>query len=504
MTIAEGLAASAQRLPDKVALIFQDQRVTYAALNERVDLAAAAFQTLGLVPGERVALLLGNAPYFVEAFYGALRAGLIVVPVNTAFTADETAFILADSGTKAVVVGEPFVGTLHGVRETLPALEEVIVAGATSSPSGAQSWAQFLAAAGEPKQADVDGDAVALLQYTSGTTGRPRGAMLTHANLLANHRQMDQTRIGVDESDVVLCVLPLFHIYALNVAMAFTLARGATILLLERFDALQTLSDITRHEASVVLGAPPMYVAWVNTPGVETHDLGSVRFAISGAAPLPRQILERFTDQLGIPIWEGYGLTETAPVLTTTAMRDEPKPGSVGRPLPEVALRLVNERGEPVSEGDPGEVVVRGPNIFVGYWHDEEATKEVLDDAGWFATGDVGYADAEGDLFLVDRKRDLIIVSGFNVYPREVEEVLYRHPKVAEAAVVGAPHPYTGECVKAVIVLRPGEEATADEIIDFAHRSLARFKAPEVVEFARELPHAASGKVLRRELRDGS
>ncbi|HVL98004.1 MAG TPA: long-chain fatty acid--CoA ligase [Egibacteraceae bacterium] len=507
MNIAERLRASAARLPDKPALLFQGQAITYRDLDERVDRAAAAFAGLGLPPGARVALMIGNAPHFVEAFYGALRAGLVVVPVNVGFTADEVAYLLADSAARAVVVGQSYAGVLHGVRETLPALDEVIVAGASSPSAGTRTWRQFVAAAERPAEqatppdADpADGSAIALLQYTSGTTGRPKGAMLTHANLLANHAQMARTRLRVEEGDVVLCVLPLFHIYALNVAMAFPLARGATVLLAERFDALQTLADIARNRASVIIGAPTMYVAWINTPGVESHDLASVRFAVSGAAPLPRQVLERFQAELEIPIWEGYGLTETSPVLTSVAMGSELVPGSVGKPLPDVELRIVDDRGEPVREGDPGEVLVRGPNVFVGYWNDERATKEVLDEEGWFATGDIGYS-ADGNLYLVDRKRDLIIVSGFNVYPREVEEVLYRHPKVAEAAVVGAPHPYTGETVKAVVVVRGGEEATADEIVDFCRRSLARFKAPEVVEFVRELPQSPSGKVLRRQLR---
>jgi long-chain acyl-CoA synthetase len=504
VNVADRLRASAGRLPDKTALIFQDQRLSYAELDARVDRAAAAFQRAGLAPGDRVALLLGNAPHFIEALYGALRAGLVAVPVNVAFTAEEVAHILADSGASMVVVAEPYAGVLRGLRETLPALESVVVAGASSPPVGTQTWRQFLGAAGDaPAPVAAGEEALALLQYTSGTTARPKGAMLSHANLLANQEQMAATRLKVHEGDVVLCVLPLFHIYALNVALAFSLAQGATVLLVERFDALQTLQQVAEHRASVLLGAPPMYVAWLNTPGAADLDLASVRFAISGAAALPRTVLERVAAELGITIWEGYGLTETAPVLTSTAMGDEVVPGSVGKALPGVELRLLDDRGERVHPGDPGEVVVRGPNVFRGYWQAETATREVLSPDGWLCTGDVGY-DEDGYLFLVDRKKDLVIVSGFNVYPREVEEVLYRHPKVTEAAVVGTPHPYTGEAVKAVVVLRPGEEATAEEIIAFARRSLARFKCPEVVEFVRELPHLPTGKVKRRELREGA
>jgi long-chain acyl-CoA synthetase len=505
VNLADRLRASAARLPDKPALVFRPAsgaagQMTYAELDAQADKAAAAFQRAGLDKGDRVALMLGNSEHFVEAFYGALRAGLVVVPLNVTFTPNEIAQILADSEAEAIVVAESFHDRLGGIAETLPALERIIVAGASAPPMGAQTWKQFLGDAGDPQPVDVGADDLALLPYTSGTTGAPKGAMLTHGNLLANHEQMEQTRLSVSERDVVLCVLPLFHIYALNVAMAFSLSRGATILLIERFDPLQTLEAIAAQRASVIIGAPPIYIAWVNTPGVESYDLASVRYAVSGAAPLPKNVLNRFATELGITIWEGYGLTETSPLLTTVAMNEAPLPGSVGRPVPGVELRLLDDRGQDVRPGDPGEVVVRGPNVFSGYWRQPEATAEVLDDDGWFRTGDVGILD-DGNLYLVDRKKDLILVSGFNVYPREVEEVLYRHPKVAEAAVIGTPHPYTGEAVKAVVVLRPGEEATEGDITDFCGRYLARFKCPEVVEFVEALPINPSGKVLRRELR---
>ncbi len=504
MNLAECLRASATRLPDKAAILLQPSagagaEVTYRDLDGAVDRAAGAFAAAGLGKGDRVALMMGNSLAFVEALYGALRAGLVAVPLNTAYTANEVGQILADSQAAMLVVD----GSLHdGVADAVagtPSLRHVVVAG--DSPSaGAQSWHDFVGGAAPAPAVDVEEDDLALLQYTSGTTGVPKGAMLTHGNLLANQRQMEQTRLSVGERDVVLCVLPLFHIYALNVALAFSISRGATVLLVERFDPLQTLEAVTAQRASVIIGAPPIYIAWLNTPGVENYDLASVRYAVSGAAPLPRSVMERFATELGVAIWEGYGLTETAPLLTTVAMNDRPVPGSVGRPVPGVELRLLDDRGNDVRPGDPGEVVVRGPNVFRGYWHQPEATGEVLTADGWFSTGDVGIVD-NGDLYLVDRKKDLILVSGFNVYPREVEEVLFRHPKVAQAAVVGAPHPYTGETIRAVVVLRPGEEATGEEITDFCRRYLARFKCPEVVEFAQALPVNPSGKVLRRELR---
>ncbi|CAN5565989.1 long-chain fatty acid--CoA ligase [soil metagenome] len=502
--LADSLRDTAARLPDHPALL-GSVTLTYGELDIAVDQVAGVFRGSGLAPGDRVALLLGNCAVFVEAFYGALRAGLVAVPVNNTFTAEEISAILADSGARAVVVGDGYDHRLDGIRQILPTLEQVVVAGASSPPMGTRTWRQFLGGAGDqppgqPTGTDAGGDDLALLSYTSGTTGKPKGVCLSHANLLANHAQMASTRLRLEADDVVLCVLPLFHIYALNVALAFTIARGAAVVLAERFDPLQTLAVIAEHRVSVIVGAPPMYTAWLNTPAAGAGDLASVRYAVSGAAPLARPVLERFRDELGLEIWEGYGLTETAPVLTSAAVCDRLVAGSAGRPLPGVALRLVDREGRDVQPGDPGEVVVRGPNVFSGYWQQPDATRAVLDPQGWFRTGDIGI-DEGGDLFLVDRKADLIIVSGFNVYPKEVEEVLFRHPKVAEAAVIGAPHPYSGEIVRAVVVLRDGEEATAQEISDFCRRSLARFKCPQVVDFVPALPHNLSGKVVRRHLR---
>lgn len=501
MNITDRLRASAARLPDKAAVRVQGQDYAYSALDARVDRAAAGFQNLRLRPGDRVGLLLANSPHFLEAWYGALRAGLVAVPLNTGCTAEEIAFILGDSGARAVVISEAFYPVLAGIQDTLPGLDEVVVVGGAAPHVGSQTWGQLLDAAGETaRPVTIGQDGLALLQYTSGTTGRPKGAMLSHANLLANQEQMVRSRLRLLEHDVVLCVPPLYHIYALNVGIALPLACGATVLLVERFDPVQTLEQAVADRVTVIVGAPSMYNAWANIGDLERYDLSRIRFAVSGAAPLPHHVLRRFSEELGVTLWEGYGLTETSPVLTTAAVGAQARSGSVGRAVPGVELRLVDDRGRPVRDGDLGEVVARGPNVFSGYWNAPEATAAVFDAEGWFHTGDIGYV-ADGDLHLVDRKSDLIVVSGFNVYPGEVEEVLYRHPKVAEAAVVGIPRSYTGEFVKAVVVLHPGEQATAGEIIQFCSRWIARFKCPEVVEFVQELPHLPSGKVRRRDLR---
>ena len=503
VNISELLRGTARRIGDKTALVFHERPITYGDLDREVDRAAAGFAALGIKPGDRVGVLVHNTPHFIYAYQGLARAGAVTIPLNTMYTADEVSFILADADARAVVVSEPFARTVDGLRDTLPMLEHVVVAG-TSAPMGAMTWDQMLGrGAPEPPAPSLGPDDLVVLAYTSGTTGRPKGAMLTHANLLANLDQMSEAQLLAEaEDDVVLLALPMFHIYALNVILGLTMRVGATAVLMERFDATASLEAIERHGVTILFGAPPMFIAWLNTPGVERFDLSKVRLAVSGAAPLPGMVLEDFRRKLGITIWEGYGLTETAPGVTSNAMGAEAKPGSIGKPLPGVEVRIVDHSGDDVEDGDPGEIIVRGPNVFRGYWRQDAATAEVIVD-GWFHTGDVGYADEDGYIFLVDRVKDLIIVSGFNVYPREVEEAIFRHPKVADTAVVGIPHPYTGEAVKAFVVLKPGETTTEEEILEFCKRSLARFKCPQVVEFVSELPHLPTGKVLRRLLRDG-
>jgi len=502
VSVGDLVKETAQRVPDKPALIFHDQPIKYSEVDREIDRAAAGFASLGIKRGDRVAVLVHNVPHFVYAYHGLLRAGAVMIPLNTMYTTEEVSYILADADARAVVVAEPFVGTIAGLRETLPMLEHVVVAG-TSAPVGAMTWEQMLGRAGEPPLVSPADDELAVIAYTSGTTGKPKGAMLTHGNLLANLDQMAQAPLLAEaEDDVALLALPMFHIYALNVILGLTLRVGAAAVLMERFDAVGSLDAVERHHVTILFGAPPMFVAWLNTPGVDRYDLSSVRLAVSGAAPLPGAVLEDFRRRLGITIWEGYGLTETAPGVTSNAMGERAKPGSIGKPLPGVEVRIVDAHGEDVEEGDPGELLVRGPNVFRGYWRQQEASDEAIRD-GWFRTGDVGYADSDGYIFLVDRKKDLVIVSGFNVYPREVEDALYRHPKVADVAVIGVPHPYTGEAVKAFIVLKPGERATEEEILDFSRKYLARFKAPGAIEFVDELPHLPTGKVLKRALRDG-
>ena len=466
-----------------------------------VDAAAAGLLALGLVPGDRVGLQLGNTPDFPVLYFGTLRAGLVAVPLNTGYTRDELAHTLGDSGARAFVTSRGMASTAQVLAAELPGLELVVIAEADTAPPGTTTLDALLAQGGAagPVTATGGGEDLAVLLYTSGTSGRPKGAMLPHRALLANLEQgaqIDPPAVAPD--DVVLLVLPLFHVYGLNAGLGAVAWNAATGLLVERFDPVETLADIRRHNVTCVVGAPPMYVAWSMLPDVGDA-FSSVRLALSGAAPLPAAVLHRVLDVTGHHVFEGYGLTETAPVLTTTLMSEVAKPGSIGKPIPGVELRLVDEQGGPVEDGDPGEIVARGANLFAGYWPDGA---EGPDAEGWFATGDVAFLDQDGDLHLVDRRMEMILVSGFNVYPREVEDVLVAHPGIEEAAVLGIGHPYTGESVKALVVLVPGARLSADDVIGHCARSLARFKCPTAVEFVKELPHSATGKVSKGRLRE--
>lgn len=499
-SLAEILPGHARVRPDRAALIAGDRVITYGALEERARRAAGALAGIGVSAGDRVAVLLGNVPEFVEVAHATWRIGAAVSPLNVMLTPEEIGYVLADADARVVVAGRSLVPSVLAVRDRLSGLEQVLVTGRGPSPRRTSSYERALSRAAEPPTPPVRPDDLAILAYTSGTTAEPKGAMLTHGNLVSN---LDMIRsvpaLAVAESDVVLAALPLFHIFGLNATLGLVMREGATAVLVERFDPTDTLALVARQRVTVLPGAPPMFQAWLAVGG--TPDLSSVRLAVSGAAPLPQAVLEAFRDRFGIPIWEGYGLTETAPVVTTTALGDEARPGSIGLPLPGVEVRLVDERGAEVEEGDPGEIVVRGPNVFAGYWRRPEETRAAFRD-GWLLTGDVAYRDDDGYLHIVDRTKDVIIVSGFNVYPKEVEDAITLHPKVAECAVLGVPDDRTGEAIRALVVPRPGEALTEADVIDRCRDSLARFKWPRDIEIVDSLPRHVTGKVLRRALRE--
>ena len=502
LNLATSLRESARLRANRVALVFGDRTWSYAALHDAVQRFGGALQALGVRRGQHVALLLTNSPEFVIAYFGALYVGCPVVPLNALLTADEIAYHLEDSDAVALVTAIALLPQAQAAVARIETCRHVIAAGTTASTPGVSSFDQLLAAAAPCEQVTAtNGDDTAVVLFTSGTTGKPKGAELSHLNLMLNALFFRAELISLSPDTVALCALPLFHIFGQTGMQNAVLAAGGTIVLMPRFEAAAALALMAQHSVNYFAGVPTMYLALLNHPECGRFDLGALRACVSGGAPLPVEVIRAFEARHGIGILEGYGLSETSPAASFTA-RDSRKPGSVGRPISGCEMRLVDEEGREITAPlVPGEIQIKGHNVMKGYWKKPEATAAALKD-GWFSSGDIGHRDEDGNYFIVDRKKDMLIRGGYKVYPREVEEVLYAHPAVAEAAVVGIPHASHGEEVKAVIAKRMGHESTtADDIIDYCKQHLAAFKYPRVVEFRPSLPKGPSGKILKRELR---
>jgi len=470
--LVETLLAPAGTTPDAAALLDPAEgRVTFGELAERAGRAAGQLVAQGVEPGDRVAIHGTNTVPFVVSYLAALHVGAIAVPVNPQAPPAELDRELAAVGAK-IVLAELVDGTRRG--KPVPMVE----------------------------RADDD---VAVLLFTAGTAGPPKAAMLSHGSMRANLRQvLDHPGLGLHADDVALAVLPCFHVFGLNAVLGLGLAAGAASVLMERFDPARTVELVREHGITVIAGVPAMYHAFLDLDDAAAPGdaFGSVRLAISGAAPLSTEVFEATKSRFGFEISDGYGLTEASPVVTTSAIGATLGPGNIGPALPGVEVRLVDADESDVLPGDPGEIWVRGPNVFLGYWEDDEATRRALTDDGWLRTGDIAVEDDAGALHLVDRAKDLIIVSGFNVYPAEVEEVLLGYPGVADAAVVGEPEPRSGERVVAFVVADPGTTLRPELLTEHASRLLARYKVPARIEVVGELPRSFAGKVLRRELRE--
>jgi long-chain acyl-CoA synthetase len=485
---------------DAAAIVAAGEVTTYDALRKQVGAIRAGLIAAGVHPGDRVALLLASNWYFVVAHLGALGAGAVVVPLNPQSPTAELQRQLATVQPVVAIVGPSAARAFDDVDRNAAGIRTVLAPEGVTLSGGAMSFEDLLATPAIPLIERADDD-VAVLMFTSGTAGAPRAAMLTHANLRSNLEQMQRLRSGaVQPDDVLLCVLPLSHIYGLNATLHLGLSAGARVLLVQRFDPVSSLQSIQDHGVTIVAGVPPMFEAWVSLPAdaAAPDSFAGVRMIASGASRLDPDIAHVFAARFGKHIGEGYGLTEASPSVTAPDWA-APKSGTIGLPIPGVTVRVVDD-GEDVVVGDPGEIWVKGPNVFVGYWNDAEATARALDDSGWLHTGDIAVVDATGNLTLVDRSKDLIIVSGFNVYPAEVEEALLAHPGIRAAAVVGVAHPHTGESVKAFVVPEPDRMLDEDEVIEFCSTQIARYKCPSKVLIVAELPRAASGKLLRREL----
>ncbi|MGB3412312.1 MAG: AMP-binding protein [Microthrixaceae bacterium] len=484
---------------DSRALISRGKPTTYGALREQVDALRSGLIGLGLEPGDRLAILSGNNRYFVVSYLAALGAGLVAVPLNPTSPSAAIRSEINTVGARAVIVGPSGRKAVEGIDlSEFPSVEFLI--GAGFEPVGGMTMDAVTTDAILPI-VERGSDDLAVLIYTSGTAGAPRAAMLTHGNLYANLRQVmasaEDTQFA---DDVSFGVLPLFHIFGLNVVLGMSLIAGATVLLVERFDPVSGLESIEKHGVTTISGPPTMWAAWVGVPGVGPEVMASVRLAVSGAAKLPVEVAQAVEAKFGLSLEEGYGLTEASPVVTSPQGTDAPF-SSIGIPIPGEEVRIVDENGDDVLVGDAGEIWVRGPNVFVGYWNDQEATDAVLSPDGWLHTGDVAVVDDDGYLFLVDRVKDLIIVSGFNVFPAEVEAVLLEHPGISSCAVVGVPHPYTGEAIKAYVVARPDVPLEEDDIISFVGERLPGYKCPNKVWFVDEIPRGLTGKIIKHRLK---
>ncbi|MCL6635359.1 MAG: long-chain fatty acid--CoA ligase [Peptococcaceae bacterium] len=502
---------AARTNPDGAALIFSGRQLTYGQFYSMVNRFSNALIGLGIKKGDRVCIAGPNSPHWVIAFFSVVRAGGIVVQTNPMYVERELEHLLNDSGAETAVVYEPLLPRFRGVMPATP-LKRIIsfnfTPGQASLPEGILNMEQLIMTHPDsPPDVPVNpGEDVALLQYTGGTTGVSKGVMLTHRNLVANALQIIEflnPAIEDRKKEVMLTALPLFHVYGMTVAMNTAVALGCAQVLLPRFDPGEVLAAIQNYRVTFFPGAPTMYVAIINNPEVGKYDLTSIKGCISGSAPLPVQVQREFERLTGGMLVEGYGLSESSPVTHCNPIVGKRVYGSIGLPLPDTVCRVVDlETGtRELPPGEPGELAVYGPQVMKGYWNNRAETDLVLKD-GWLLTGDIARMDEDGFFYIIDRKKDTIIAGGFNIYPRDIEDVLYDNPKVKEATVIGVPDPYRGETVKAYIVLKEGQEATCEEITAFCRERLAAYKVPRLVEFREELPKSLVGKALRRKLRE--
>jgi long-chain acyl-CoA synthetase len=492
MNLAVNLTRNAAAHPDRVAIRLGDDVVTYRDLDESSAGVARLLAGRGVRPGQPVAIMLPNVPEYAAAYYGVLRMGGVVVPMNPLMKGREVAYYLGDSGAPVILAWHP--------------TADEVAAGAAQA--GAEAVVVEPAAFGDlpaettPAREVVDraDDDTAVLLYTSGTSGRPKGAELTHGNLTRNVEVVGSDLLEIGRDDVIFGGLPLFHSFGQTVTLNTAISVGASLSLLPRFDPKQALDLLAHHRATVFAGVPTMYSALLAVPDRDDYDLPALRVCVSGGAAMPVEVLRQFEKAFGCTVLEGYGLSETSPVASFNHPHRERKPGSIGTPIRDVEMRVVDDARAETPQGEVGEIAIRGHNIMKGYWNKPEATAEVVSADGWFHTGDLGRVDEDGYYYIVDRKKDLIIRGGYNVYPREIEEVLYEHEAVAEAAVIGVSHPALGEEVGAAVVLKPGATVTTDELRGYVKGQVAAYKYPRHVWFVTTLPKGPTGKILKREI----
>ncbi|WP_066394725.1 fatty acid--CoA ligase family protein [Neobacillus mesonae] len=511
MNLSSQLHETAKASADKIAYYFLDKSCTYAELDGAITKFASGLEKLGVKQGDHIALLLGNSPQFVISLYGALRLGATVIPINPIYTEDEIGYILKNGDVKVVVGVDLMIPLAEKVHRLLPKVEHYIICETEQNDykekiveelsvySKMKSFTEVITSGDISFQGPtLEDNDTALILYTSGTTGKPKGAMLTHKNLYSNAKDIGDY-LKINHDDRVITALPMFHVFCLTVALNAPLLSGAAILIVPKFSPKEIFRLAKQYEATVFAGVPTMYNFLYQYSDGNAEDFKSFRLCISGGASLPVALLQNFETKFNVLISEGYGLSEASPVTCFNPLDRPRKPGSIGTTILNVQNKVVNELGEEVPVGAVGELIVRGPNVMKGYYKMPEETAAAIKD-GWLYTGDMARMDEEGYFYIVDRKKDLIIVGGYNVYPREVEEVIYNHHDVVEAAVLGKPDPNQGEAVCAYVV-RKNLELTAEQLLEYCKEHLAKYKVPSSIEFLEELPKNTTGKILRRALK---
>jgi len=503
------LAESARRYPRQAAVIAGEKQHSYQNLDALVRRCASSLEKAGFSRGDRLAIMLPNIPEFTIAYYAGLYRGCVLVTLNTLLSADEVAFQLSNSESRGLVIDEEFLAAgLEGFSRT-ESCEQLYVTGmAEDSPEGATIFEDLLQGPGHSDLVQTMPDETAVIIYTSGTTGHPKGAELTHFNLYRNAQYVSERafsdwpdRIQVmGPGQVALSALPLYHIFGQTNVQNAMLLGGATFSNVRRFSPAEVIDTIARDRVTFFPGVPTMYFSVLHAPEAESADMSSLQFCVSGGAAMPVEVKRAFEERFDVRIQEGYGLTETSPLATIQSPSETAKAGTIGKPIDGIDLKIFDDEGGELPQGERGEIVIRGHNTMKGYFRNPGATEEAFR-GGWFHSGDIGYIDEEGDVFIVDRKKDLIIRGGYNVYPREVEEVLYAHESIREAAVLGMPDEKYGEEVRAVISLKDGHAVTPEEMISYCKEHLAAYKYPRVIDIIDELPKGSTGKILKRAMR---
>jgi long-chain acyl-CoA synthetase len=495
MTVHELVEARAAELGDKTFVLFKEDEVSFSELAERMRRVAGGLAKLGLGKGDKIALLLPNCLEFLYSFFGAMTLGAVVVPVNPLLKEAEVSYIINNSDATAIVTCDRFLQRVLAARPECPQLKTVISDG---DAEGVVSFQKLLEGGDGGELPPVNEDDVAAIMYTSGTTGKPKGAVLTHGNYMADTEMLLKS-VEIFAEDRFLCILPLFHVNAQVVTVLCPLHAGASMILMEGFVPRGFLPALAKYKATTFSAVPTVYAVLNSFPDAEQYDLSHLRFCISGAAPLPVEVVQEFERKYNAFIVEGYGLTEGTCASSVTRLTGERKLGSIGLPLEGQAARIVDDEGNELPPRTVGEITVKGPNVMKEYYNNPEATAETIRD-GWLHTGDLGYLDEEGCLYIVDRKKEMIIRGGMNVYPKEIEEVLYRHPAVLEAAIVGLPDKMWGEEIAAFVVLKPGQTLKQRDLVVYCKQNVASYKCPRKVFFVEQLPKTATGKIQKNRI----